>query len=362
MSNRLFQSVIHQMKDAVGGRIIGVIDETGVIIACSELVKIGEVRQSIRDEMAYSADMIVTGGCTYRPLTNGTKREYITFVEGEDAEADMISRLLAVSLSNIKNLYDEKYDKGSFIKNVVLDNILPGDIYAKARELHFATDVSRVVFIVRVTSGGDISAYDVVSSLFPDKQKDFVFNISETDTVLVKEIRKGIDRSDMEKLAASIVDTLSGEHYIKAVVGIGTPIANVKDLATSFKEAQIAMEVSKVFDTEKQIIRYDNLGIARLIYQLPTTVCEMFLREVFKQGSIESLDQETLFTIQRFFENNLNVSETSRGLFVHRNTLVYRLEKIKKLTGLDLREFDDAIVFKVALMVKKYLSNNPAKY
>ena len=166
----------------------------------------------------------------------------------------------------------------------------------------------------------------------------------------------------MEKLAASIVDTLSGEHYIKAVVGIGTPIANVKDLATSFKEAQIAMEVSKVFDTEKQIICYDNLGIARLIYQLPTTVCEMFLREVFKQGSIESLDQETLFTIQRFFENNLNVSETSRGLFVHRNTLVYRLEKIKKLTGLDLREFDDAIVFKVALMVKKYLSNNPAKY
>ena len=132
-----------------------------------------------------------------------------------------------------------------------------------------------------------------------------------------------------------------------AVVGIGTPISNVKDLATSFKEAQIAMEVSKVFDTEKQIIRYDNLGIARLIYQLPTTVCEMFLREVFKQGSIESLDQETLFTIQRFFENNLNVSETSRGLFVHRNTLVYRLEKIKKLTGLDLREFDDAIVFKV---------------
>ena len=174
--------------------------------------------------------------------------------------------------------------------------------------------------------------------------------------------RKGIDRTDMEKLAASIVDTLSGEHYIKAVVGIGTPISNVKDLATSFKEAQIAMEVSKVFDTEKQIIRYDNLGIARLIYQLPTTVCEMFLREVFKQGSIESLDQETLFTIQRFFENNLNVSETSRGLFVHRNTLVYRLEKIKKLTGLDLREFDDAIVFKVALMVKKYLSNNPAKY
>lgn len=169
-------------------------------------------------------------------------------------------------------------------------------------------------------------------------------------------------QAGMEKLAASIVDTLQGEHYIKAVVGIGTPISSIKDLASSFKEAQIAMEVGKVFDTEKQVISYDHLGIARLIYQLPTTLCEAFLREVFKQDSIDSLDSETLFTIQRFFENNLNVSETSRGLFVHRNTLVYRLEKIKKLTGLDLRKFDDAIVFKVALMVKKYLSSDPARY
>ena len=166
----------------------------------------------------------------------------------------------------------------------------------------------------------------------------------------------------MEKLAQSICDTLSTEFYCQAVVGIGTCVTGIKDLAKSFKEAQVALEVSKVFDNEKTIINYDNLGIARLIYQLPTTLCEMFLKEVFKKGSIESLDQETLFTIQKFFDNNLNVSETSRKLFVHRNTLVYRLEKIKKLTGLDLREFDDAIVFKVALMVNKYLDSTPIKY
>jgi len=348
MANRVFQSVIYQMKDAID-RVVGVVDETGAVISCSELNLIGEVREGFMAERLTAGDRFVRDGYTYQQFSSAKHNDYAVFVEGADETAGQFAALLSISLQSIKQYHDEKFDKANFIKNVVLDNILPGDIYAKARELHFATDVSRVVFIVRVTSGGDISAYDVVSSLFPDKQKDFVFNISETDTAL-------------EKLAASIVDTLSGEHYIKAVVGIGTPISNVKDLATSFKEAQIAMEVSKVFDTEKQIIRYDNLGIARLIYQLPTTVCEMFLREVFKQGSIESLDQETLFTIQRFFENNLNVSETSRGLFVHRNTLVYRLEKIKKLTGLDLREFDDAIVFKVALMVKKYLSNNPAKY
>ena len=177
-----------------------------------------------------------------------------------------------------------------------------------------------------------------------------------------KSLRKEITPEDLNQLAKSIVDTLLSEYYIHCCVGIGSAVSSIKDLAFSFKEAQIAIEVGKVFDTEKSIVSYDNLGIARLVYQLPTTLCEMFLKEIFKNGSIDSLDQETLFTIQRFFENNLNVSETSRKLFVHRNTLVYRLEKIKKLTGLDLREFEDAIVFKVALMVKKYLSSNPSKY
>lgn len=245
---------------------------------------------------------------------------------------------------------------------MILDNILPGDIYIKSRELHFNNDASRVVFLIRVTQDTDVSVYDVIQNFFPDKTKDLVIDINEKDIALVKEVRPNVDSKDLEKLARSICDTLSTEFYCNAVVGIGTRVTGIKDLAHSFKEAQVALEVGKVFDTEKSIISYENLGIARLIYQLPTTLCDMFLKEVFKRGSIDSLDQETLFTIQKFFENNLNVSETSRKLFVHRNTLVYRLEKIKKLTGLDLREFDDAIVFKVALMVNKYLDSSPIKY
>ena len=182
------------------------------------------------------------------------------------------------------------------------------------------------------------------------------------NSVISNRIKDSVESTDLEKLARSICDALSSEFYTHSLIGIGTPVVGVKDIARSFKEAQVALDVGKVFDTEKTIVSYDNLGIARLVYQLPTTLCDMFLKEVFKRGSIESLVQETLFTIQKFFENNLNVSETSRKLFVHRNTLVYRLEKIKKLTGLDLREFEDAIVFKVALMVKKYLSSSPAKF
>ena len=306
--------------------------------------------------------MFIRDGYTYKPFGVHVKPDYAVFIEGTDDQAAKYASILAISLSSIKQYYDEKYDRNNFVKNIILDNVLPGDITLKARELHFNADISRVVFLISIVSANEVSAYDVIQNLFPDKNKDFVFNITETEIVLVKEIKAGIDNKDLEKLARSISDTLSGEFFTKVNVGIGTPVTGIKDLARSFKEAQIAIEVGKVFDTDKTIVSYDNLGIARLIYHLPTTLCETFLKEVFKKGSIESLDHETLFTIQRFFENNLNVSETSRKLFVHRNTLVYRLDKIKKLTGLDLREFDHAIIFKIALMVKKYLAADPFKF
>ncbi len=361
MSNRLFQNVIHQMKDTMDC-IIGVIDETAAIIACSELSKVGTTNEFVSIGLNDSHDIFVRDGYTYKPFGTRIKPDFAVFVEGVDELAAKYANILAISLASLKQYYDEKYDRNNFIKNVVLDNVLPADILVKARELHFSSDVSRVVLLIRILTSNDVSAYDVIQNLFPDKNKDFVFNISESDIVLVKEVHESIESSDLEKLAKSISDTLSSEFYTRVNVGIGTVIEGINGLASSFKEAQIALEVGKVFDTEKTIVSYENLGIARLIYHLPTTLCETFLREVFKKGSIDSLDHETLFTIQKFFENNLNVSETSRKLFVHRNTLVYRLEKIKKLTGLDLREFDHAIIFKIALMVKKYLSANPVKF
>ena len=358
MSNRLFQNVVRQMRDATD-RTIGILDENFTCISCSDPARVGEAYPIA---ISSNAGVVVKGNYTYKAFDSASGSTFILFVEGADPQAEKYAGMFAVIFPQMKQFYDEKYDRGNFIKNILLDNILPGDIYLRAREMHFINDLNHVVLLVRADSHNDVSIYNVLQNFFPDKNKDFIISISETDIALVKEIKPDQDSSDIEQLARSIVDTLSGEFYIHANIGIGSQVEGIKDLARSFKEAQVSLEVGKVFDTEKSIVSYDNLGIARLIYQLPITLCETFLKEVFKKGSIESLDQETLFTIQKFFENNLNVSETSRKLFVHRNTLVYRLEKIKKITGLDLREFDHAIIFKIALMVKKYLSANPVKY
>ena len=287
-----------------------------------------------------------------------SRPDYAVFVDGRDTAARCVCILAGVAFQEARINYEEKHNKTIFIKNIISDNILPGDIYVRAKELHFSTDVPRAVFLIRQIDRTDLSALETVSEMFPDRQKDFVLSVNETDLVLIKELTGSQDNnSEVYEIAGQIEDKLRRELNLRCVIGIGTTARHLRVLADKYKEAQVAIDVGKVFDTEKTIIHYDNLGIGRLIYQLPTTLCEMFLSEVFKKNPIEALDQETLYTINKFFENNLNVSETSRKLFVHRNTLVYRLEKIKKLTGLDLREFDHAIIFKVALMVKKYLNS-----
>lgn len=357
MAWTMLQNTILQMKEATD-RTIGVLDVSGKVCACTDSSLKGSFCEdaiSALEEMIGS--YLVFGGNTYKPVsTPGARFEYVVFVSGEDETAKSLAVMAALAVGNAKKYYDEKHDKTTFIKNIILDNILSGDIYIKASELRMAQDIPHIVFLIRQTDRFDTSALDIVSNMFPDKNKDFVVSVSENEVVLVHEVSPIDEIKDHIKIAESIRDTLKSELLTKIEIGIGTVARSLKDLAVSYKEAQSAISVGKMFDSQKEIMSYENLGIGRLIYQLPTTLCEMFLSEVFPDNAIESLDSETLMTIQKFFENNLNVSETSRNLFVHRNTLVYRLEKIKKITGLDLREFDHAITFKVALMVKKYLS------
>jgi len=361
MSSRISQSVIVQMKEATP-RPIGVVDSAGMVVASSDLALIGSHIISAENIAAAGGERCaVYGGRTFRAMNGPDMRlDYAVFVEGTDETAASLCVMASIAVSEAKTYYDEKYDKSALVKNIITDNILPGDIYVHARELHFTADVPRAVFFVRQIGKADVAVVDAIRRLFPEKQKDFVISISETDVAVVKEVGPNADAKELSRLALSMEQAISDELGIKTVIGIGTIAHHLRELAGRYKEAQVAIDVGKVFDTDKTIINYENLRIARLIYQLPTTMCEMFLSEVFKMNPIDSLDDETLSIINEFFDNNLNISETSRKLFVHRNTLVYRLGKIKKLTGLDLREFDQAIVFKVALMVKKYLNSQKA--
>ena len=359
MSGRIFQNVVLQFKETTD-RVIGVMAAEGSVIACSELTGIGKKWTKYVEAIELAdGNCVAIEGKTFKALPGwGSHFDYAVFASGDDSVGRTVCAMACVALNSAKAYYEEKHDKGSFIKNIISDNILPSDIYMRAKELHVPVEANRGVFVIRpVDERMEAVPMDAVQSLFPDRQNDFVLSVGEADVALIHQLPEGADGRDLDKVAQQIGEALKVDGEYSVFVGVGTVATHLRDLAKAYKEAQIAIEVGKVFDTERYIVNYENLGIGRLIYQLPTTLCEMFLQEVFKKNPIDALDQETLFTIYKFFENNLNVSETARKLFVHRNTLVYRLEKIKKLTGLDLREFDDAITFKVALMVKKYLTS-----
>lgn len=358
MANKMFQEFVNNMNVAID-KTFGIIDEENNIIACNDFEFVG--RKINIDEFTFN-NAISQEKYSFKSVASTENINYTIFVDGNDVLSENYASIIAVVFSNIKNYYDEKYDKNRFIKDVILDNILPGDIYIKARELYFDNEVARTVMVIRNVEISDISTYEIIQKIFPDRTKDFVISINENEVALVKETRNDINRKDLQELAKSISETLASEFYIHTVIGIGSTVNTIKNLSKSFKEAQATLEIGKVFDNEKSILSYDNLGIARLIYQLPTTLCESYLNEILKRGTIDMIDEETLFTIQKFFEYNLNVSEASRQLFIHRNTLLYRIEKVKKITGLDLKEFDQAITFKIALMVNKYLKSNPNRF
>lgn len=201
----------------------------------------------------------------------------------------------------------------------------------------------------------DSNALDYVRGLLGSEAKDFITAVDEKDIIVVKELDETDGYAELEKTATQMLELLKGEGEENVRIAYGTIVNDIKEVSKSYKEAKLALDVGKIFFDDKNVIAYSTLGIGRLIYQLPIPLCKMFIREIFEGKSPDEFDEETLTTINKFFENSLNVSETSRQLYIHRNTLVYRLDKLQKSTGLDLRVFEDAITFKIALMVVKYM-------
>ena len=353
ISNQVLQTTIDGLKNIT--RIdICVMDTEGKALATT-INNVEEYEDAVMAFVESPADSQVLQGYQFFKVFDDHQLEYVILAKGDSDDVYMVGKLAAFQIQNLLVAYKERYDKDNFIKNLLLDNLLLVDIYNRAKKLHIDTSVNRVVFLIETKNEKGSNALETVKGLFAGKTRDFITQVDEKNIILVKELQENEGYEDMDKTANFILDMLNTEAMISVHVSYGTIVNEIKDVSRSYKEAKMALDVGKIFYSDQNVIAYSSLGIGRLIYQLPMPLCKMFIGEIFGDKTPDDFDEETIATINKFFENSLNVSETSRQLYIHRNTLVYRLDKLEKSTGLDLRVFDDAITFKIALMVVKYM-------
>ncbi|MGN0405952.1 MAG: PucR family transcriptional regulator [Bariatricus sp.] len=353
ISNQILQNTIEGLK-AITRIDLGVMDTDGKTLATT-FTESGDYGNAVLSFVESPAESQVIQGFQFFKIYDEHQLEYILIANGGSEDVYMVGKIAAFQIQNLLVAYKERFDKDNFIKNLLLDNLLLVDIYNRAKKLHIDTEVKRVIFIVETSHERDISALDSLRSVLGGKSRDFITAVDEKNIIVVKELGANDGYPEMDKTAHEILDLLKSEGEENVRIAYGTIVNDIKEVSKSYKEAKLALDVGKIFFDEKEVIAYSALGIGRLIYQLPIPLCKMFIREIFEGKSPDEFDEETLTTINKFFENSLNVSETSRQLYIHRNTLVYRLDKLQKSTGLDLRVFEDAITFKIALMVVKYM-------
>ncbi len=317
--------------------------------------------QHVREFAKSPADSQVLQGYHFFKIYDDNALEFVLLTNGPSNDANMIGKIAVSQIQNLIIAYKERLDKSNFIQNLLLDNMLSVDMYNRAKKLHIDPEVRRVVFMIETKYEKDNIAMETVKSMFASKTRDYITAVDEKNIIIVKEARPQDTYEDLLQIARMLVDMLNSEAMSQVRVSYGTFVNELKNVSRSYKEAKMALEVGRIFYSDKIIVPYNNLGIGRLIYQLPLPLCKMFMEEIFGEQMPDSFDEETMTTINKFFENNLNVSETARQLYVHRNTLVYRLEKLEKATGLDIRFFDDALTFKIAMMVVNYMKHMEKK-
>ncbi len=353
ISNQILQNTIDGLKEIT--RIdLCVMDTDGKTLATTFAEQVS-YEDAVMSFAASPADSQVIQGCQFFKIFDEHQLEYILLANGGSDDVYMVGKLAAFQIQSLLIAYKERFDKDNFVKNLLLDNLLLVDIYNRAKKLHIDTEARRVIFIVETNHEKDNGRLDSIRGILSTRTKDFITAVDEKDIIIVKQLGMTEGYPELEKAATEFYDALKSEGEENVRIAYGTIVNDIREVSKSYKEAKLALDVGKIFFDEKKIIAYSTLGIGRLIYQLPIPLCKMFIREIFEGKSPDEFDEETLATINKFFENSLNVSETSRQLYIHRNTLVYRLDKLQKSTGLDLRVFEDAITFKIALMVVKYM-------
>lgn len=353
ISSQIIQTSIDELK-AITKVDLSVYDLTGILVATT--MEEPEITGDFIGSFAASpADSQVIGSHHLLKILDDGDPLYILVAKSTSDDAYMVGKIAVCQIQNLVIAYKERFDRNNFFQNLLLDNLLLVDIYNRAKKLHIEVSGPRAVFLVETRLEKDGIVTELLKGMFSAQAGDYITAVDESSVIVIKSLDPNATHEDMMEIAESIVDTVSAEAMLNVKVSFGTVVQELKDVSKSYKEAKMALDVGKIFYAERNVAAYSTLGIGRLIYQLPVNLCKIFIDEIFGENVPSDLDEETLSTINKFFENNLNVSETSRQLFVHRNTLVYRIEKIQKGTGLDLRNFDDALTFKIALMVVNYM-------
>ena len=353
ISNQILQNTIEGLK-AITRIDLCVMDIEGKVLA-STFANAEDYESFVLEFVNSPADSQVLQGFQFFKVFDEHQLEFVILARGDSDDVYMIGKVASFQIQNLLVAYKERFDKDNFIKNLLLDNLLLVDIYSRAKKLHIQTDAKRVAMIIETGKGKDNNVLELLRTYFGSNSKEFVTAVDESSVIVVKELADGESTKEVDKAARGIESLLRKEGIEGIRIAYGTVVGEIKEVSRSYKEAKMALDVGKIFFDDRNIVAYSELGIGRLIYQLPIPLCKMFIKEIFGGKSPDDFDEETLSTIYKFFENSLNVSETSRQLFIHRNTLVYRLDKLQKSTGLDLRVFEDAITFKIALMVVKYM-------
>ena len=353
ISNQILQNTIDGLKGISRVDFV-VVDTDGKDVVSTIETDKGYVT-SVADFVKSPADSQEVSRYQFFKIYDEQIVEYVLVAIGIGEDVYMIGKMAAFQLQNLLVAYKERFDKDNFIKNLLLDNLLLVDIYSRSKKLHIRTEAKRAVLIVESDQGKDSNIMEQIHSYLGQNNKDFVTAVDENNVIIVKELQEQDAAKELDACANSIVEALEKEGASHVRISYGNIVGEIKEVSRSYKEAKMALDVGKIFFDERNVVAYSELGIGRLIYQLPIPLCKMFIKEIFQGKSPDDFDEETLVTIHKFFENSLNVSETSRQLFIHRNTLVYRLDKLQKSTSLDLRVFEDAITFKIALMVVKYM-------
>ena len=348
ISNHKIQAALEEIKD-ISKIDLALYTEKGKQVAATFAPEM-DMEQAVEVFADSMAESQMLSGCHFFKVLVEGELEYVLLTNSQMEDAYMVGRLAVCQIRNLVAAYMEHFDRNNFMQNVLLGNMLVVDMYNKAQKLHIEQS-ERVVFVIELDGKKDTTAMELVKNLFVTKARDFVTEVDEQSIILIKDTRDMGTDEELESLAAMIVDNMHAEAMVRVRVGYGNRVKNLQDIARSYQEAKMALEVGRIFYAEKEVIVYRYLGIGRLIYQLPMSLCEMFIHEVFGEEVPDVFSEETSTTIQKFFENNLNISETARQLYVHRNTLVYRLERMERAIGLDIRRFDDAMTFKIAMMV-----------